>query len=232
MNHPPKKTPKDPLLPNDNQVDERNLIDLKDSAALSFEDRMNIYWKDNKGFLIGCIVVLFFVIAGYQGMRIVKEQTETSLQNEYAEADADNTLAEFANMYSDKALGGFAALKLADKAYSSGDFDKAVEFYSLAIVAIDEPIIAGRAKLGLAFALYSNGKNEEGLAQLNAITSDSSLSESIRTEAAYHLAIEAYMAGRADEFSSYAAHVNNSKFSGQWQQRLQSLPTIVVTESE
>ena len=68
-------------------------------------------------------------------------------------------------------------------------------------------------------------ESEEGLAQLNAITSDASLSEAIRVEAAYHLALEAHTAGRTAEFASYAAQVNNSEFAGQWQQRLQRLPT-------
>ena len=224
MNHPPKKKIKDALLPDDHQVDERNLIDLEDSAALSFEDRVNIYWNENKSFLIGSIVALLLVVVGYQGMRIIKEQAEAALQAEYAEADANGTLAEFAHAHSYKALGGFAALKIADEAYSDGDYEKALEFYDLAVSVLEEPILAGRARIGLAFALYHNGKIEECLARLNAITSDSTLAEAIQVEAAYHLAVEAHAAGRTSEFSSYTAQVNDSKFAGQWQQRLQNLP--------
>ena len=110
MNHPPKKKSKDPLLPENNSVDERNLIDLEDSASLSLEDRVNIYWKENKGFLVGCILVLFLIIVAYQGMRIVKEQMEAKLQVSYAKADASDTLDEFARTHSDKVLGGFAVL--------------------------------------------------------------------------------------------------------------------------
>ncbi len=226
MNHPPRKKHKNPLLPDDQQVDERNLIDLEDSFALSIEDRLSIYWQENKGFLIGCIIVLMLTVVGYQGMRILKEQTEAALKNEYAEADANNTLDEFARTHSDKALGGFAALKLADEAYANSDFGTALEFYDLAGAALEEPALAGRAKLGLAFSLYNDGKPEEGIAQLNAITSDTSLSEAARAEAAYHLAVEAHTAGRKAEFSSYAAQVSNSKFASQWQQRIQSLPAI------
>lgn len=226
MNHPPKKKNKNPLLPENNQVDERNLINLEDSASLSFEDRVNIYWQENKGFLIGCILVLVLVTVGYQGMRLVKEQMEVALQNKYAEADASGTLAEFARAHDDKPLGGFAALTIADQAYNDEDFETAHEFYTLAVSALDEPVLAGRARIGQAFALYKTGKVDEGLALLNAITSDNTLAESIRIEAAYHLAIEAYTADQEAEFSSYASQIKDSKFAGQWQQRLQSLPKL------
>lgn len=226
MNHPPKKKHKDPLLPENDQVDERNLIDIEDSVSLSFEDRVNIYWKENKGFLVGCILVLFLITVGYQGMRIVKEQMEAAIQTEYAEADANGTLNEFARTYSDKALGGFAALTVADQAYTDNDFETAYEFYTLAESALTEPILAGRARTGLAFALYQSGKIDEGLSLLKAITNDNTLAEAIRIEAAYHLAIEAHTAGRKAEFSSYATQINNSEFAGQWQQRLNFLPGI------
>ena len=232
MNHPPKKKPKDPLLPDDNQVDERNFVNMEDSASLSFEDRVNIYWKENKSFLIGCILFLFTIIAGYQGMRIIKSKTEAALQTKYEEADANGTLAEFARKYSDKTLGGFAALRIADQAYTDEDFETALEFYKRAVSTLEEPVLAGRARIGYAFALYKSGQTEAGLTELNTITADTSLAEAIRAEAAYHLAIEAHTAGRMTEFSSYAAQVNNSKFAGQWQQRLQSLPTIDVTDGE
>ena len=232
MNYPPKKKNKNPLLPDDKQIDERNLINLKDSANLSFEDRVSIYWKENKNFLIGCILVLFLIIVGYQGMRIIKEQKEAALQDDYAEADANDTLAEFVRTHSNKVLGGFAALKTADQAYTDKDFETALKFYEIAVSTIKEPTLAGRARIGQAFALYYSGKTDEGLAQLNAITSDNTLAEAIRVEAAYHLAIEAYTAGREAEFSSYAAQINNSKFAGQWQQRLQSLPVVQVSDSK
>ncbi len=224
MNHPPKKKSKDPLLPENNSVDERNLIDLEDSASLSLEDRVNIYWKENKGFLVGCILVLFLIIVAYQGMRIVKEQMEAKLQVSYAKADASDTLDEFARTHSDKVLGGFAALTIADQAYTDNDFETAYEFYTIAVSALQEPLLTGRARIGQAFALYKRGKTDEGLSLLNAVTSDNSLAGAIRAEAAYHLAIEAHTAGHKEEFSNYAAQVNDSDFAGQWQQRLKSLP--------
>jgi len=223
MNHPPKKKHKNPLLPEDQQVDDRNLINVEDSASLSFEDRVHLYLSENKGFLTACTFALLIVIVGYQVMRMVKDQAEATIKAEYAEADASDTLAEFASTHGDHALGGFAALKLADEAYTAGDYTEALELYSSAAAALKDPVFAGRARVGQAFALYKSGNEEAGLAELNAITSDTTLAESMRTEAAYHLAIEAHTAGRMAEFTSYAAQVSDSEFAVQWQQRLEQL---------
>jgi predicted negative regulator of RcsB-dependent stress response len=175
---------------------------------------------ENKSFIIGCMTVLLFVVAGYQSMRIFKDRAEIALQNEYAEANASETLADFAKANTNKALGGFAALTIADTASAAEDYDKALEFYNLAAAAFQEPTLAGRAQLGQAFALYHNGSTVDGLAKLNAITVDSSLAEATRAEAAYHLAVDADAAGNTEEFESYAAQINNSALAGPWQQRL------------
>ena len=220
MNHPQKKKRNDPLMPEDNVVDERHLVDLEDSAEISFEDRVNVYLMENKSFIIGCITVLLLVVVGYQSMRIFKDRAEAALQSEYATADSDDTLAEFATDNSSKQIGGFAALSTADIAYSDEDYAKALEFYTLAAAALEEPTLAGRAQLGLAFANYQSGNTAEGLAKLNAITADSNLADATRAEAAYHLAIEADAAGNSAEFESFAAQINNSPMAGQWQERL------------
>ena len=220
MNHPQKKKHSDPLLPKDNQVDERHLIDLEDSADISFEDRFSIYWMENKAFILGCIGVLMLVIIGYQSMRIYKDQAELQLQAEYSDADKNDTLADFAKSNDNKDLGAFAALITADEAFTAKDYSKALEFYSIAADSLSDNILIGRAQLGQAFALFHSGSEAEGLAKLNAISTDSSLAEAARAEAAYHLAVEADLAGRSDEYDSYAAQINSSPLAGQWQQRL------------
>lgn len=223
MNHPPNKKKKqhdNPLLPEDGQIDERNLIDLEDAEEISFEDRVSMYWMENKGFIIGCISILVVVVVAYQGMRMYKDSVEQQLQADYAAAQASETLADFATEHSSKELGGFAALLTADEAYTAKDFSKALEFYTVAADVFSEPTLKGRAQLGQAFANYASGNTSEGLAQLNAITADAGLAEAVRAEAAYHLAVEADAEGNSAEFDSYAAQISEFTLAGQWQQRL------------
>jgi predicted negative regulator of RcsB-dependent stress response len=222
MNRPKKNKVKNPTLPEDQQIDERNLVDVEESAEISIEDRIHMYWMENKAFISGCITVLAVVIIGINGMRIYASHSDSKIQGAYAEAMANDTIEAFAKDYSNKPLGGLAALDAADAAYGASDYEKAAEFYGLAADALNNDLLVGRAKLGLAFALYYKGDTEGGLSQLKAIASDKSLSEAIRSEAAYHLAVDADVAGDTAAYESYASQVIGSTSTGQWQQRMQS----------
>jgi hypothetical protein len=220
MNHPKKNKTRNPTLPEDQQIDERNLIDVELADEISIEDRISLYWMENKSFIIGCITVLALAIVGMNGLRLYKDFATEALQAEYTSAKAEATLSEFARAHSNKDLGGLAALTTADELFSDKDYSQALEFYGIAAAALQDNILAGRATLGQAFSLYYNAQAAEGLALLNSITADNKLAESARAEAAYHLAIEADIAGRSEEFDSYAAQINAMELAGQWQQRL------------
>jgi len=220
MNHPKNKKVKNPTLPDDAQVDERNLIGLEDSVDISIEDRISMYWMENKGFISACVAVLALFIIALNGMRMYKTHSESQLQADYAAAQSGGTLTDFAAANSNKALGGLAALTSGDEAYEAAEYEKALELYLLATDGFADNILAGRAALGQAFALYHTGKTAEALAKLNAITANSSLPESARAEAAYHLAIDADVAGKSDEFDSLVAQINAMELAGPWQQRL------------
>jgi len=220
MHRPKKNKNSDPLMPEDNIVDERNLIDMEDAAELSIEDRISMYWMENKGFIIGCISALALALVAFNGMRIYKEHALESLANEFAAADASDSLADFADANSNKSLGGFAAMATADAAYTEGDYAKALEYYQVASSSLKGTVLAGRAMLGEAFALYQSRQEAEGIAKLNAIAADSSIAESSRAEAAYHLALEADFNGDSEAFEAYAAQINESTLAGPWQQRL------------
>jgi predicted negative regulator of RcsB-dependent stress response len=222
MNRPKKNKAKNPTLPEDQQIDERNLVDAEESEEISIEDRIHMYWMENKGFISGCITVLALGIIAINGMRIYSSHAEAKIQGAYAEAVANDTLENFANDYSGKPLGGLAALEVADTAYGASEYEKAAEFYTLAGDALNNDLLVGRAQLGLAFALFYKGDREAGISQLKAIASDTSLSEAVRSEAAYHLAVDADVAGDSAAFESYANQVSSSTRSGQWQQRMQA----------
>ncbi len=221
MNRPSKNKRHNPTLPeNADVVDERHLVDVEESAEISLEDRISIYWMENKGFISGCIFVLALLIIAFNGMRIYKDHAEAKLQAAYAEAMAGETLADFAQANANKDLGGLAALTVADEAYTAEDFEKALNFYAIAADALAENVLAGRARVGQAFALFYSGKKDEALAQLADIAADNNLAEVARAEAAYHLAIEADVAGRSEEYDRYVAQIEASTIATQWQQRL------------
>lgn len=221
MNRPQKNKVKNPTLPDDQQVDERHLIDAEESEEISFEDRIHMYWMENKAFVSGCITILALLIIGFNGMRIYVKHAESKIQNAYAEAMANDALEVFAKEYSNKPLGGLAALDTADVFYNQENYEAAAEYYSLAADALENELLTGRALLGLAFATFYNGNEEAGLEQLSAVAADSGLAESVRAEAAYHLAVEADVAGDSAAFESYAAQVTANPLAGQWNQRMQ-----------
>ena len=220
MNRPSKNKRHNPTLPDNADVDERNLIDLEESEDISFEDRVSIYWMENKGFISGCIFVLAILIIAFNGMRIYKDHAVAKLQAAYSEAMANETLADFAQAHANKDLGGLAALTIADEAYTAEDFEKALNFYSIAADALAKNVLAGRARVGQAFALFYSDKKDEALTQLADIAADSSLAEVARAEAAYHLAVEADVAGRSEDYERYVAQIQASNIASQWQQRL------------
>ena len=221
MNRPSKNKRHNPTLPdNEDVVDERHLVDLEDSAEISIEDRIHLYWMENKSFISGCITALALVIIAFNGLRIYKQQAEARLGAAFAEAKANDSLADFAQANSNKDLGGLAALTVADEAYNAEDYEKAANFYGIASKALEGQVLEGRALVGQAFALFYSGKERDGLAQLQNIAADSSLAEAARTQAAYHLAVEADAAGRSEEYDRYVAQIQASPTAQQWQQRI------------
>ncbi|MFP4070088.1 MAG: hypothetical protein ACLFVC_07900 [Opitutales bacterium] len=224
MHRPKKNKIHNPTLPDDQQdlVDERHLVDTEDSAEISFEDRARLYWMENRGFVTGCIVALAIIIIGFQGMRIYAQHSQARLQSEFNEAKAADALDAFAEDNANKELGGFAALQVADAKFEAEDYAAAAEFYQTAAEALGDTLLAGRARLGHAFALYHGGDTEAGLAELNAIAADSNLSDAARAEAAYHLAVHADVEGRDEAYESYAAQIQEMTSATAWAQRLNS----------
>jgi len=222
MNRPQKNKINNPTLPEDRQdlVDERNLVDVEKSEEISLEDRISMYWMENKSFISSCIFVLALLIIVLNGMRMYKSHAEVELQNTYAEATANETLADFAQANSNKDLGGLAALTVADQAYSAKEFNKALNFYGIAAEALANNFLSGRALLGQAFANFYIGNEEAALVQLAEIAANNSLAEVARAEAAYHLAVEADVANRTEEYNRYIAQIQASPLAIQWQQRV------------
>ncbi|MFP4261655.1 MAG: tetratricopeptide repeat protein [Opitutales bacterium] len=221
MNRPKKNKAINPTLPEDQQVDERHLVDVEESEDISIEDRIHLYWTENKGFISGAIILLAVLIIGFNGMRLYQQHAEANLQEAYTEALAADDLAGFAKAHPGNALGGIAALEVADKFYAAEDYASAMEYYEIAVEALTHDLLDGRAQLGLAFTIFKNGDAAKGLALLEALADDPAVPQPIRQEAAYHLAIEADVEGDSKRYEQYASQVTDSGAGGPWQQRLQ-----------
>lgn len=226
MHRPKKNKIHNPTIPDELQdaasgVDERNLIDAADSEEISFEDRVRVYWDENRGFINACIFVLAALVIGYNGFRIYASYSLEKLQTAYSEARATgHGLAEFAQANSSTELGGVAALSVADEAFLAADYEEAVNFYTIASSSLKGSLLEGRALIGQAFARYYNGQENDARAQLADIAANARLADAARAEAAYHLAIAADIRGNTEEFVRFAEQIRNLPLAGQWQQRL------------
>lgn len=225
MNRPNKQRIKNPTLPEDQQIDERHLIDTEESEEISFEDRIRLYWMDNKGFISGCITVLALLIIAFNGIKMYGSYAESKIQSAYVEAKKSDNLKEFIQAYNKEALGGLAALEVADAAYSEGDFTTALEFYETAQASVGNDLLRGRAIIGQAFASFYTGQEDQALAQLRAVADDATSPDAIRGEAAYHLAVHADVSGDSETFETYSQLLANKSSAGQWQQRMQMYQT-------
>lgn len=219
MNHPAKNKKKTVDAIEDS-VDERNLIDLDEAVELSVEEKIKLFWIQNKQSVIGLLAIAVVAIIAFNGASLWQDYKIEQLQARYSEAQAKDTLAEFADAHSQHKLGAFAALSVADQAYKDKDFPLAARYYSTAAAGLEAHLLQGRARLGEAFAHYYQGDKAKGLSLLRSLTADSALAESARAEAAYHLAIEADLAGDGSGFENYQSQIQSLELAGQWQQRL------------
>ena len=201
-------------------IDERNLVDAEESTEFSFEDRVALYWMENKSSVISSILFLIVAIALFNGFRMYSGYSEEKLQAHYSSALNSEQLDSFAVENPNLAIGGFAALSVADAAFEDKDYSRASEFYKLAASSLEGNILAGRAALGIAFSTYQSEK-EEGLEQLDSIASNALYSDSTKAEAVYHLAVDALNDGKVEAFDSLFAQISQFKAGSQWSQRLE-----------
>ena len=227
-NRPAKNKVKDPVTgvardPNPS-VDERNLIDAAESASLSFEDRMRIYWDENRAFIVGSIIVLLLVVVGYQGLVAFQNSRERAVRNEFALLgdDLDERKA-FVERRGSTPQGGFAALAIADEYFENGDYAEAAVFYQKAIDALRDNPLAGRAHLGRAMSPLRDGDTDQGHAMLEKIADNRNLPQAARAEAVFHLALIALSNGDSAQLEARAAQLDSMPFAQIWQSRLDEI---------
>jgi hypothetical protein len=188
-------------------------------VALTFEDRLRIFWQKNRKAVVVLLVVLFAGILAKGAWEYSEEQKEKDIGREFAAASTPEKLAAFAAAHPGHLLGGVARLRVADAAYAAGKSAEAVTGYEQAAAELKAGPLASRARLGLAMAKIQAGRRADGAAALKQIAGDASEAKGIRIEANYHLASMAAVDGKADEVRKYSEQVMQLDATSPWTQR-------------
>lgn len=199
--------------------DDRNLVPVDATTAVTFEDKAQLFWKKNRALLIGVCVVVLLAILGKGGWEYLARQKELDVEKAYAAATTTEQLKTFSAAHADHSLGGIAQLRIADEAYEAGKAADAIAAYDKAAVTLKTGPLAARAKLGRALAKASAGKAPEASTELKQIADDAAQFKALRAEAAYHLTSLAVEAGNATEAQRLVDQLNQIDPMGTWAQR-------------
>ena len=199
--------------------DDRNLVAVDPSMALSFEDRVQFFWeKKRKAIFAVCALILLGILAK-GGWDYLARQKQTEIGNAYAAATSNDQLKSFSAAHPDHPLGGIAQLRLADEAYAAGKSADAFAAYDRAISILKTGPLAARAQLGLALAKIQSGKTSEGANELKQMAGDAKQLKAIRSEASYHLTSLAVEAGNAADAQKFADELMKLDPMSAWTQR-------------
>lgn len=203
--------------------DDRNLVAVDPATSLSFEDRVNLIWKNNRGAIYAVCGLVLLAIVGRYGWNYMAQQKEVEIEKAYAAATTPEQLKAFAASHADHALGGIAQLRIADDAYKAGKSADAVAAYDKAIAALKDGPLATRAQVGRAIAKVQAGKTSEAQADFKKLADDTSLPKAIRGEAIYSLTSLAVDAGNATDAQKHVEQLMQLDPAGQWTQRALAL---------
>jgi len=225
-------TPATPSAPK-SAGDGRNVVPVDENyVALTFEDRLRIYWQKNGKSVVALVVIVLLAILAKGAWDYRTAQREVELQRDFAAATTPAQLKAFVTANPNHVLAGVARLQLADADYAAGRSTEAVYGYEDAISALKTGALASRARLGAAMAKIQGGKTAEGEAALKVLAADANETKATRTEAAYQLASLASVAGRSDDVKKYSDQVMALDPSSPWLQRALMLrANLPVAES-
>ena len=199
--------------------DDRNLVPVDATSALTFEDKLQLFWNKNRPLVLGFCLAVVLAILAKGAWDYFARQKEREIGSAYAAATSTEQLKAFSAEHPDHPLGGIAQLRIADEAYAAGKSAEAISGYEKAIGMLEEGPLAARAKLGRAVAKAQAGHAAEAMTELKQIADDPSRFKAIRAEAAYHLTSLAVGEGNAAEAQKYVDQLNQIDPMGAWAQR-------------
>lgn len=203
--------------------DDRNLVAVDSTTAVTFEDKLHLFWKNNRNAIfIVCAAVLLAIVGKGLWERFTRER-ELDVEKEYAAAKTTEQLKAFSTKHGDHTLAGVAQLRIADEAYAAGKAADAIAGYDKALTTLKSGPLAARAKLGRALAKIQAGKGGEATAELKQLADDTNQFRGLRAEAAYHLTGLAVEAGNAADAQKYVDQINQIEPLSSWGQRAMNL---------
>jgi len=188
-------------------------------VPVHLEERFRQAWERyGNAIYTGCAIVVAGIL-GKGGWDYLVAQREVGIQREYAECASAEAFRAFASNHPGHPLAGVADLRVADNAYGTGHFADAVAGYERAIGELAAGPFQARAKLGLAIAEAQLGRSADADAGMRQLLGDATQLSAIRCEAGYHLAEEAFAAGRVEEVQKLAEQLMQIEPSSAFTQR-------------
>lgn len=209
-----------PSLPSEAELagvpaaDERKTVILdEDLDGVEFEDRVWLYWKRNRNFIVFTVTAAFAIVIGVQAWKMYRANASESLAAAYCAASSPEELAKFAADNSGTTLAAVALLQNADAAYKAGKYPDAEKLYSQAAGGLGGYPLAQRAEIGAAVSAISAGNAENGMAELEKIFKSAAKS-AYSAQAGYLLGLAKAQSGKSDEAKAIFKELSGSEQNG------------------
>jgi hypothetical protein len=199
--------------------DDRHLVPVDETTAVTFEDKLHLFWKKNRTAVFVVIAVVLLAIVGKEGWEYLQQQKDNDVKAAYQAATTPEQKKTFIANHKDHVLGALAQLEIADDAYKAGKSADAVAGYDQAIAMLKKGPLTARAQLGRALAKVQAGKAAEATTELKQLADDKNQFKAIRAEAAYHLTSLAVEAGNAADAQKYSDQLMQIDPTSPWTQR-------------
>ena len=212
--------------------DDRNLVANTESAAApELEEVVRQFWEKNRSLLMGLVVAILLAILGRNGLDAYQAGQVESARKEFAAADSDDQLKAFAADRAGTALAGVALLEVADKAFTEGNFDAALNGYDAAAAELADSVFADRVQLGRAMSQLLGGDEAAGQSALRDLANDTDVAAAVRSEAIYHLAALALSEKNVDELDALGAQIDAVNPGSGWDQRIFLMRSTLPTDA-
>src|SRR5688572_27868877 len=149
--------------------DDRNLVAVDATTALTFEDKLHLFWKEHRSLVLGLCVAVLLAILAKGGWDYLARKKELEVEKAYAAATTSEQLKSFSAGHPSHPLAGIAQLRIADEAYAAGKSADAIAGYEKAITILKAGPLASRARLGRALSKVQAGKAAEAITDLKQI---------------------------------------------------------------